>query len=175
MPTPSQGQRVRRPVTKAEAVPCQGNQSGNASISNLGSLSSQSASQLNVFGLDCNALSVDGAKVGVLEEGDEVSLNGLLESTDGRALKSQIRLEVLGDLTNQTLEGELSDEKLSGLLVTTDLTESDGSWLISVGLLDTSGGWCGLASGLGGELLTRSLATSGLAGSLLGTGHFDGC
>jgi hypothetical protein len=29
-------------------------------------------------------LGVDGAKVGVLEEGDEVCLNGLLESTDGR-------------------------------------------------------------------------------------------
>jgi len=37
------------------------------------------------------------------------------------------------------LEGELADEELSGLLVTTDLTESDSSWLVSVGLLDTSG------------------------------------
>lgn len=65
-------------------------------------------------------------------------LNGLLKSTDGGRLESKIGLEVLSDLTNQTLEGELSDEELSGLLVTTDLTESDGSWLVSVGLLDTS-------------------------------------
>lgn len=35
--------------------------------------------------------------------------------------------------------------------------------LVSVRLLDTSGGWCGLASGLGGELLARGLATSRLA------------
>jgi len=41
-----------------------------------------------------------------------------------------------------------------------------------VGLLDTSGRRGRLASCLGGELLTRGLATSGLAGSLLGTGHY---
>ena len=34
--------------------------------------------------------------------------------------------------------------------------------LVAVRLLDTSGGGSGLASGLGGELLTGSLATSGL-------------
>ena len=65
--------------------------------------------------------------------------NGLLKSTNGGRLESEVGLEVLGDLTNQTLEWELSDEELSGFLVTTDLTESDGSWLVSVGLLDTSG------------------------------------
>lgn len=35
--------------------------------------------------------------------------------------------------------------------------------LVAVRLLDTSGGGSGLASSLGGELLTRGLATSGLA------------
>lgn len=34
--------------------------------------------------------------------------------------------------------------------------------LVAVGLLDTSGGGGGLAGGLGSELLTGSLATSGL-------------
>lgn len=43
---------------------------------------------------------MDSAKVGVLEEGDEVGLDGLLESTDGRGLESEIRLEVLGNLTD---------------------------------------------------------------------------
>ena len=81
---------------------------------------------------------MDGAQVGVLEEGDEVSLNGLLESTDGGRLEAEIRLEVLGNLTNETLEGELSDEKLGGLLVTTNLTESDGTRLITMRLLDTT-------------------------------------
>lgn len=71
---------------------------------------------------------MDGAKVGVLEEGDEVSLNRLLESADGRRLEAEIGLEVLGNLTDQTLEWELADQELSGLLIATDLTESDGSW-----------------------------------------------
>ena len=71
---------------------------------------------------------MDGTQVGVLEEGDEVGLNGLLESTDGGGLEAEIGLEVLGDLTDQTLEGELADEQLSGLLITTDLTESDGTY-----------------------------------------------
>jgi hypothetical protein len=82
---------------------------------------------------------MDGAQVGVLKEGDEVSLDGLLKSTDGGGLEAEIRLEVLSDFTDKTLEWQLADEKLSGLLVATDLTESDGSWLVSVGLLDTSG------------------------------------
>jgi len=102
-------------------------------------LSSQPAGKLDVLALDGNTLGVDSAQVGVLEEGDEVSLNGLLKSTDGGRLEAEVRLEVLCDLTNKTLEGELADEQLGGLLVTTDLTESDGSWLVSVGLLDTSG------------------------------------
>ena len=70
-------------------------------------------------------------------------------------------LEILSDLTDETLEGELADEELGRLLVATDLTESDGTRLITVRLLDTTGRWCRLASSLRGELLTWGLATSG--------------
>lgn len=87
---------------------------------------------------DLNYLGVDGTQVGILEEGDKVSLDGFLKSTDGRGLEAKIRLEVLSNLTDQTLEGKLSDQKLGGLLVTSDLTESDGSGLIPVWLLDTT-------------------------------------
>jgi hypothetical protein len=82
---------------------------------------------------------VDGAQVGVLEERHEVSLNGLLESADGRGLEAQVGLEVLCDFTDQTLEGELANEELGRLLVATDLTKSDGTGLVSVRLLDTTG------------------------------------
>jgi hypothetical protein len=75
----------------------------------------------------------------------------------------------------QTLEGELADQQLSALLVSSNLTESDGTGLVTVRLLDTSGGGSALAGGLGGELLAGSLATSGLTGSLLGTSHDDCC
>jgi len=129
----------------------------------LRALTAETAGKLDVLALDGDTLGVDGAKVGVLEKGDEVSLNGLLESADGRALETEIGLEVLSDLTNKTLERQLADQELSRLLVATDLTESDGTRLVTVRLLDTTGRWCGLASGLGGELLTWGLATSGLA------------
>jgi hypothetical protein len=101
----------------------------------------------------------------ILEQADQISLNGLLERANGRRLEAEVRFEVLGDLTNETLEWELSDEELGRLLVTTDLTESDGTRLISVGLLDTSGRWCRLASSLGSKLLTGGLATGGLRDS----------
>ena len=102
---------------------------------------------------------MDGAQVGVLEERDEVGLDGLLEGADGGRLEAQVGLEVLGDFTDQTLEGELADQELGRLLVATDFTESDGSGLVSVRLLDTAGGWGGFAGGLGGELLTWRFAT----------------
>ena len=123
----------------------------------LGSLTAESAGKGNVLGLDGDTLGVDSGKVGVLEERDKVGLSGLLEGHDGARLESEVSLEVLSDLTDETLEGELSDEELSRLLVTTDLTESNGTGAVSVGLLDTTGGGSRLACGLGGELLTGSL------------------
>jgi hypothetical protein len=109
--------------------------------------------------VNTDSLGMNSAQVGILEEGDEVGLDGLLKSTDGRRLEAEIRLEVLRDLTNETLEWELSDQELGRLLVATDLTESDGTRLVSVGLLNTSGGWCGLACSFRGKLLTRGLAS----------------
>jgi len=141
----------------------------------LVALATEAAGKLDVLRLDGDTLGVNGTQVGVLEEGDEVRLDGLLESTDGGGLEAQVGLEVLSDLANETLEGELADEELSRLLVATDLTESDGTGLVAVRLLDTTGRRGGLASSLGGELLAGSLATSGLAGGLLRAGHCDGC
>lgn len=145
------------------------------------------------YGLDGDTLGVNGAQVGVLKEGDEVGLDGLLESADGGRLEAEVGFEVLGDLTNlwaddasvrgsrgkampmgktyQALEGQLADQELGGLLVATNLTESDGTGLVAVRLLDTSSGGGGLAGSLGGELLAGGLATSGLAGGLLGASH----
>ena len=43
-------------------------------------VSSDSLGELKVTGHDGDSLGVDGAQVGVLEQGDEVSLSSLLES-----------------------------------------------------------------------------------------------
>ena len=116
----------------------------------LGPLATDSAGQLDVLGHDGNSLGVDGAQVGILKQSHQVGLAGFLQSHHGGALEAQVSLEVLGDLTNETLEGELSDEELGGLLVAPDLTESHGSGLVAVGLLDASGGGSALAGSLGG-------------------------
>ena len=115
---------------------------------------------------------MDGAKVGVLKQSNEVGFASLLKGGDSGALEPQVGLEILSDLTNETLEGQLADEQLSGLLVAPDLTESNGTGLVTVRLLDTSGGWCTLTSGLGGQLLPWSLASSRFTGGLLCTSHW---
>jgi hypothetical protein len=138
---------------------------------NLRALSADAAGELNVLGHDGDTLGMDGAQVGVLEEANKVGLSSLLKGKDGRALESKITLEVLGDLTHETLKGKLADEQIRRLLVATDLTKRYGSGAVTVGLLDASGGGGGLASGLGGELLAGGFASGGLAGGLLGTSH----
>lgn len=73
-------------------------------VASLVSLSSETAGKLDVLGLDGDTLGVDGAEVGILEEGDEVRLDGLLEGTDGRRLEAEIALEVLGNLTDLLMQ-----------------------------------------------------------------------
>ena len=138
----------------------------------LGALATDAAGKLDVLGHDGDALGVDGAQVSVLKEANKVGLGGLLEGEDGGSLEPQVGLEVLSDLANEALEGELADEQLGGLLVAADLAEGDGSGAVPVGLLDAAGGGGGLARRLGGELLPGGLASGGLASGLLGTGHF---
>ena len=137
----------------------------------LRALTADAAGKLNVLGHDGDTLGVDGAQVGVLEEADEVGFGGFLERKDGAGLEPEVGLEVLGDLADEALEGELADQELGGLLVLADLTKRDGTGAVPVRLLDAAGGGRGLARRLGGELLAGGLATGGLTGSLLGTGH----
>ena len=137
----------------------------------LGTLSADTAGKLDVLGHDGHTLGVDGAQVGVLEKTDKVGFAGLLQSHDSRALEAQVSLEVLGDLTDQALEGQLPDQELGALLVTTDLTQSNGSRPVTMGLLHSTGGWGALTGGLGGKLLPGGLASSRLTGGLLGTSH----
>ena len=69
-------------------------------ISSLVALATEAAGELDVLALDGDTLGVDGAEVGVLEEGDEVRLDGLLQCADGGGLEAEVALEVLGNLTD---------------------------------------------------------------------------
>ena len=70
---------------------------------------------------------MDGAQVRVLVQKYQIMLRGFLQGKDGRSLESEVALEVLGNLTDQTLEGELADEEVGGLLISAYLTQGNGS------------------------------------------------
>ena len=137
----------------------------------LGTFSTDSAGQLDVLWHDGDALGVDGAEVGILEESDQVGLGRLLQSHDGGALEAEIGLEILGDLTDETLEGELPDEKLCALLVSSDLPESNSTWTVSMWFLDAAGGRCRFACSFRCQLFAWCLTTGAFTSGLLGSGH----
>ncbi len=137
----------------------------------LCTLAADSSGQLDIFRHDGDSLGVDGAQVGVFEKTHQVGLASLLQGHDGRALEAQIRLEVLGDFTDEALEGQLADEQLGALLVTTDFAKSDCARPVTMRLLHSTGSRCTFACGLGRQLLSRGLATGRFTRCLLCTGH----
>ncbi|BAT12755.1 Os11g0155950, partial [Oryza sativa Japonica Group] len=137
-------------------------------------LTADAAGELDVLGHDGDALGVDGAEVGVLEEPDEVGLGGLLERGDGGALEPEVRLEVLRDLPDEPLEGELADQQLRALLVLADLPERDGARPEPVRLLHAAGGRRRLPRRLRRQLLPRRLPAGRLPSRLLRAGHRGG-
>lgn len=56
---------------------------------------------------------MDGAEVGILEKTDEVSLGSLLEGQDGLGLESNVVLDLAGQVLDDPLEWQLSDEEVS--------------------------------------------------------------
>ena len=139
----------------------------------LSTFATDTTGQLDVLWHDGDTLGVDSAQVGVFEETNEVSLGSFLQSHDGGRLEAEISLEVLSDLTDEPLERKLADEELSALLVTTDLTKSDGTGPVPVGLLHSTGSRGRFASSLGCKLLARSLSSGRFTSGLLSTGHLD--
>ena len=138
---------------------------------NLGTFSTDTSRQLDVLGHDRYTLGMDGTQVGILEETDQICLAGFLKSHHGGALETQVGLEILSDLTDETLEGQFPDQQFGTLLVTTDLTESDRSGPVTMGFFHTSGGGRTLTCGLRGQLFTRGLSSGGFTSGLLGTSH----
>ena len=137
----------------------------------LGTFTTDTSGQLDVFWHDGDTLGVDGAQVGVFEQADQICLAGLLESHHGGTLEAQFGLEILCDFSHQPLKRQLSDEKLSAFLITADFSESHGAWSVSVRFLDAACGRSALASYLGGQLLPWSLSSGALPCRLLGACH----
>lgn len=149
-----------------------GSGSGGTTRSVVRVVTTDATSEDHVLLHDGHTLGVDGAQVGVLEETNQVSLRGLLEGSDGRALEAEIGLELLRDFTDEALEGELADEQVGRLLVATDFTKSDGTGSEAVRALGASSG--GVLAGLLGSrgTLAGNLTTGVTTNSLLGAGLF---
>ena len=71
----------------------------------LCTLATDAAGKLDVLWHDGDTFGMDSAKVGVLKQANQVSLRCFLQSHNSRGLESEISLEVLGDLTDESLEG----------------------------------------------------------------------
>ena len=87
-------------------------------------LATDPAGQLHILGHDCDPLSVDCTQVGVLKQSNKVGLACLLQSLYRRGLETNRGEEGHCDLPHQPLEWQLPDQKLSGLLVTFNLSQS---------------------------------------------------
>ena len=122
----------------------------------LRTLSADAARKLNVLGHDGHALGMNSAHVRVLKESYEVGLRGFLESEDRGRMESKVSLEVLSDLTDKALEGELADEQVSALLVLANLAKCHGS-RAAVGLLHAPGRGRGFALALVASCLQGAL------------------
>ncbi|KAK3020447.1 hypothetical protein RJ639_047571 [Escallonia herrerae] len=133
----------------------------------LSPFTADSASKLDVLGHDGDPLGVNSAQVGVLEETHQVGLRRLLQRCHGGALEPEVRLEVLGDFPDQSLEGQLSDQQLGALLVLSNLPQGHSPRPESVRLLDPSGRGRRFPRRLGRQLLPRRLPSGGLPCRLL--------
>lgn len=75
-------------------------------------------------------------------------------------------------VSTESLEGELSDEQVGGLLVLPDFPEGDRSGSEPVGLFDAGGDWGSLSGDLlGNQLFPGHLLGCGFSCSLLCSGH----
>ena len=141
-------------------------------VMSLGALSTDAAGELDVLGHDGDALGVDGAEVGVLEDADDVGLGGFLEGQKGLRLEPELMIHIGGDSPDQTLEGRLREEHVDRLLIPLDLTEDNGTGpVLMLPLLHAAGGGSGLLNGFGGgDLLCGGLGL----GCDFSLGHLGG-
>jgi hypothetical protein len=80
-------------------------------------------SKLHVLLHDCDVLGVKGTQVCVLKQSNEVRFWSLLGGKYSSALEMNVIPEILSNLSYQTLEWHLVNQKVSQLLVSPDLSK----------------------------------------------------
>ena len=76
-------------------------------------VSSDSFRELKIFGHDGHSLGMNGTEIGIFKEGNQVCFSSFLKGKNSLALESDFLFELGRDLTDQSLEGKLSDEQVS--------------------------------------------------------------
>jgi hypothetical protein len=80
-------------------------------------------SKLHVLLHDCDMLGTKDTQFCVLKQSNEVRFQSLLEGKYSSALETNVILEILSNLSYQTLELHLANQKVSRLLVSPDLSK----------------------------------------------------
>lgn len=137
----------------------------------LRALTTDTTGELNVLRHDCDALGVDCAQIGVLEEARKIRLRGFLERDDRRRLETKVRLKILCNLADKALKGQLADQELCRFLVPADFAECDGTRAVAVRFFHTARSRSRLPRKLRRQVLARCLAPRALTSSLLRAGH----
>ena len=71
-------------------------------------------------------------------------------------MESEVVSELRGNLSDESLEWEFSDEELSRFLESSDFSEGNSSWSESVWLLDSTSGLGLLGGSLVGDLTRKN-------------------
>ena len=93
----------------------------------LEAFSADAPSELHVFLHDGDSVGGNSAEIGILEQSSQVALGGFLKSEQGVSLEAQLTIDSVADGADESLEGCLGEEHLSGLLVLLDLAEGDSA------------------------------------------------
>lgn len=136
----------------------------------LASLTTNATSKIDVLWHNGNTLGVECTQIGVLEQTNKVRLGSLLDCKDSKRLETQIGVVVLSNLTHKSLERELANQQLSGLLELPDLTQSHSAWTIAMGLIDSHRG-IHFLSRLCCQLLSGHLSSGHSSCSLFSARH----
>ena len=106
-------------------------------------VSADSSGEVHILLEDSGALGVDGTEVGVLEDSDDVSFRSFLEGKESLRLESELVVKIRADASDKSLERGAWKEVADRFLIFLNLSEGDGTWLISscLLLLDSSSGW----------------------------------
>jgi hypothetical protein len=116
----------------------------------LVSLAADPLGELHVTFHDGHRVRMDRTKVCVFEQTDEICLRCLLECRNRRRLETEVASEPGGNLTNKSLEGELSNQQIRRLLVLPDLSQGNCARTEPMLLLSSLriNNWCRLPSSL---------------------------